>query len=177
MEEVWKDIKGYERLYQISNFGNVRSLDRVFYQKNPWGFCSTFKYKGRKISPTTNRNGYYYVDLTNRQKRKRFYVHRLVAESFIPKDCNRPHINHKDLNKKNNNVENLEWCSREENMRHAVKNNAIKYKSKEVRCIETGKIFKSVSAASKIINRHPHNLRSTINGYSHTCAGFHWEYV
>ena len=95
MEEIWKDIKEYEGLYKISNIGNVYSVKRK-----------------KVMSPRYNKaRGYLDVLLTRNKKRKRFYIHRLVAKEFILNPNNYPIINHKDENKLNNNMENLEWCT------------------------------------------------------------------
>lgn len=113
MEEIWKDIKGYEGKYQISNLGNVRSL----YDQNQ------FKKNSRiKILKLGERNGYSVINLQNKIKpkeRKSYQVHRLVAEAFIPNPENKPIINHIDENKKNNIITNLEWCTQKENVLHS----------------------------------------------------------
>ena len=99
MEEIWRDIAGYKGLYQVSNLGNVKSLNY-----NRTG-------KERVLKPKTNRNGYLQVVLSKDNKQKFFYVHRLVALHFIPNTNNLPEVNHIDENKSNNCVTNLEWCS------------------------------------------------------------------
>lgn len=109
--EVWKDIIGYESLYQGSNFGRVRSLDRWVKGKNGSIRCC----KGKILKPGTNKDGYLYVNLYKNRKEKKFYVHRLVAEAFISNPDNLPCVNHKDENKQNNVVSNLEWCSAQYN--------------------------------------------------------------
>lgn len=105
-EEIWKDIKGYEGLYQISNFGNVKSLKREV--SNGTG---TRIIDQRLLSQVTNRYGYICVTLCKNSKYKHCTIHRLVAEAFIDNPDNLPCVNHKDENKQNNNVDNLEWCS------------------------------------------------------------------
>ena len=111
MQEVWKDIKDYEGCYQVSNFGRVRSLDRL--DRNG------FKRNGVIKKPQDNGNGYQYVQLKKDAKRKNFYIHRLVATYFINEIADKDFVNHKDGNKKNNMVDNLEWCTQSENMKHA----------------------------------------------------------
>src|SRR5690349_1969095 len=102
MEEVWKDITGYEGLYQVSNHGKVRDSKRD---------------KPRKV--TMNCRGYGWIALTKEKKVQSFSVHRLVAIHFIPNPHNLPQVNHKNLNKMDNVVSNLEWCTQSENVRHA----------------------------------------------------------
>lgn len=104
--EIWKDIKGYEGLYQISNYGNVKSLERVI-EDNKGSYIK----KEKILTPTINNRGYYHIGLRNNSKTKYYYVHRLVAEAFIPNPNNYPIINHKDEDKTNNKVDNLEWCT------------------------------------------------------------------
>lgn len=106
-KEIWKCIKGYEGLYQVSNFGRVRSLGRWVKGKNG----SIRFYRGRILKPGTNTFGYLFVNLFKNNKQKTITIHRLVAEAFIPNTDNLPMINHKDENKQNNNVNNLEWCT------------------------------------------------------------------
>lgn len=98
MKEIWKDIEGYENRYQVSNYGNVKSL-----KTNKNLYCSKTK------------KGYLRVDLRKDKKRAMSYVHRLVAEAFIPNSENKPCINHKDCDVTNNKVDNLEWCTYKEN--------------------------------------------------------------
>lgn len=102
-KEIWKDIKGYENLYQISNLGRVKSLPK-YHKKNE----SIMKY--------TLRSGYRTLVLRKNSKRKSKQIHRLVAEAFIPNPDNKYIVNHKDYNRQNNNVENLEWCTQKENV-------------------------------------------------------------
>lgn len=109
--EVWKDIKDYEGYYQVSNLGNIRSLTREV--RNNLGTNTVF---GQKISPFMNQSGYLQVALSKEGNRERPYVHRLVAEAFISNPRNLSEVNHIDHNKLNCSVENLEWCTRKENM-------------------------------------------------------------
>ena len=110
MTEEWRDIKGYEGKYQISNMGNVKSLN---YHRGK----SERILKPRYPSPPQNEYGY--VVLSKNNKVQHFYIHRLVAEYFLDNPQNKPYVNHKDGNKHNNNVENLEWVTPLENNLHA----------------------------------------------------------
>ena len=112
-EEIWKDIKGYEG-YQVSNFGNVRSLN---YNKTK---------KIKILIPSLDNYGYNYLLLYKNSKRKHFTVHRLVAQAFIPNPNNLPQVNHKDEDKTNNCVENLEWCTNKYNCNYGTRNVRIK---------------------------------------------------
>lgn len=107
MEEIWKDIKGYEGKYQVSNYGNVKSLN----------YHRTGKEQLKK--PTLQTNGYFYVSLC--KPNKCFSIHRLVAEAFIPNPDNLPCVNHKDEVKTNNHVDNLEWCTQKYNNEYGTR--------------------------------------------------------
>jgi len=108
--ELWKDINGYEGYYQISNQGNVKSIDR---------FDGVHDRQGTIIRQNLKQNGYLQVGLRKHNKRKWFGVHRLVAIQFIENPDNKPQVNHIDGNKLNNTVENLEWVTGKENQSHA----------------------------------------------------------
>ena len=111
MKEVWKDIKDYEGLYQVSNFGNVRSFKNL----NGRGLVNT----PHNLKPQYGRHNYYAVHLTKDKLYKNALIHRLVAETFIPNSDKLPQVNHIDGNKYNNHVNNLEWCTCKYNIRHA----------------------------------------------------------
>ena len=105
--EIWKDIKGYEGLYQISNCGRLKSFKKI---------------SSGYIMSNKNQNGWYFtVALLKNNTRVTARIHRMVAEAFILNPDNKPEINHKDLNKQNNHVDNLEWVTRKENVSHAIK--------------------------------------------------------
>lgn len=110
MKEVWKDIKGFEGIYQVSNLGKVRSLTRKV-----WNYTKP----GRILKPHFKNNGYLQISLSDGENvSKHIYIHRLVAQAFIPNPNNLPQINHKDFNKQNNVVNNLEWVTTSENQLH-----------------------------------------------------------
>ena len=122
-EEIWKPVVGYEGLYEVSNTGRVRSLDRYDRMNRFW--------KGRILNLHTDTGGYLYAQLYLNGKGKNYLVHRMVAQAFIPNPDNLPQVNHKDENKINDCVENLEWCSREYNINYGtikdrIRNTAIK---------------------------------------------------
>ncbi len=104
MEEIWKDIKNYEGIYQISNLGKVKNI------------------KKQKILKPLNINNYLRVVLSKKGKVQNKYIHRLVAETFIPNDNNYKEINHKDENSMNNQIDNLEWCNRKYNINYGTGN-------------------------------------------------------
>lgn len=112
MTELWKSIKGYEGIYEVSNLGNVRNIKPRYKHINPNGL----------LKPVKLNTGYLGVSLINKDKvRKEHRIHRLVAEAFIPNIDNKPQVNHIDNNRANNSVENLEWVTYKENLVHAQK--------------------------------------------------------
>ena len=119
--EIWKDIEGYENKYQISNLGNVKSLETWTGDKYIW--------REKILKNMVYGNGYYYVCLSKNGKVKKYKVNRLVAQAFIPNPDNKPFTNHIDGDKLNNNVDNLEWCTQSENMKHASMIGLRKYVS------------------------------------------------
>lgn len=126
--EIWKDIKGFEGLYQISNFGRVKRLPKKVFNAGLLNKSKCFVSKEIIIKNATISKGYQGVTLTKEKKRYPKKVHRLVAEAFIPNANNKPQVNHIDCNKKNNCVDNLEWCTNSENQLHACKNGINNWK-------------------------------------------------
>lgn len=105
--EEWKNVIGYEGLYEVSNTGQVRSLDRYVKYSNG----RIHLHKGKVLSPVKDKYGYLAVCLCCNEKQKRIKIHRLVAQAFLPNPDNLPQVNHKDEDKLNNSVDNLEWCT------------------------------------------------------------------
>ena len=179
IQPQWKDIVGYENEYQISQFGEIRTL-----KDSP----KLKKYDVLKPQ-ISKRNGYVYQMLYKNGKEKLLRVHRLVAMAFLPNPNNLPQVNHKDGNKQNNSVDNLEWCEQSDNMKHAYKNglqipsenqrkaiiNTNKLKQKKVCQIKDGEvinIFSGISEASRqtkisisCISRCCNLKRKSTNGY------------
>lgn len=119
MEEIWKQIVGADETFQVSNIGNVKRNDSYYIQ--PLYDNMRVLLRGSIKRLFVDRQGYSTTALRINNKQKTYFVHRLVAEAFIPNPDNKPFINHIDGNPSNNNVENLEWCTQKENIRHAVK--------------------------------------------------------
>lgn len=132
--EIWKDIKGYEGMYQVSNLGKVRSLDRTVTQKHTKGFMYDRVMKGRVLRPIENNKGYLSVTLSSPNKKyERPLIHRLVASHFLDNEDNKPQVNHIDTDKHNNAVSNLEWVTGRENYDHAMKMGIYKNRKKPSR--------------------------------------------
>ena len=111
MDEVWRDIKGYEGIYMISNYGKVKSVIG-------WN-GHEYIHKEKILKPRYNKLGYEVVDLVSKKIKHRKRVHRLLAEAFIPNPNKYPYINHIDCDPSNNSLENLEWCTQKQNIQHA----------------------------------------------------------
>ena len=168
MEEQWKDIKGYEGRYQVSNLGRVRTCISQFAEQE---FLS--------ISPTHDKR-YLRTFLYKNGKRNFFSVHRLVAQAFIPNPDNKPQVNHIDGNRWNNTASNLEWATPLENTRHkdtVLKRYGILGRPRPVLCVETGEIFHSVCQAAKSKNVYHTNIPKACRGKLYTTGGYHWKYV
>ena len=117
-EEIWRPIVGYEGLYEVSSYGRVRSLDR--YDSN------NHFLKGRILKLCADKDGYLNVGLSSNNKVKKYKVHRLVAEVFIPNPNNLPQVNHKDENPSNNRVENLEMCDAKYNSNYGSRKDRVR---------------------------------------------------
>ncbi len=145
---VWRDIKGYEGKYQVSNIGEIRSLD----------YNRTGKVK--KLRQRTDNDGYKFVRLYKNGKCKYYSVHRLVAQAFIPNSNGLLEVNHINEVKDDNRVSNLEWCDRKYNINYGTRNikqsksvsGANHHRARKVILVNTGEIFDSTREASKEYN-------------------------
>lgn len=120
---MWADIKGYEELYKISDSGEIWSKDRLCVDSKG---RKRFR-EGQKLNPDIAPNGYYRVTLAKDGKKKQFYLHRLLALHFIPNPCGKPQVNHKDGNKVNCDLSNLEWVTVSENVIHAYEHGLVNH--------------------------------------------------
>lgn len=157
MKEIWKAIPGYEGSFEVSNLGNFRSLDRMV----PSRYGSPRKYPGKSLKVEEMKDGYKRIVLMKDAKKKRYMCHRLVALTFIDNPNNLPFVNHIDGNRGNNSVNNLEWCTQEENEQHAInvlgKTMKGKTNPKTVLCVELNKTFKSMRQAVLFLGNHACN--------------------
>lgn len=126
MEEIWKSVAGYEGKYEVSNLGRVKGLCRVIEYYNPKTQNINKQTISEKIMTISdNGKGYKKVNLSKENKVTQRYVHRLVAEAFIPNPLNKPEVNHIDYDKSNNKLDNLEWVTSKENNAHSIPNKNI----------------------------------------------------
>lgn len=179
--EIWKDVVGYEGLYQVSSYGNVKSVKRArtIHDKRGRDFEAPIP---EKILSTTQKNRYLGVMLYRNNEKKRHLVHRLVAEAFVPNPNNLNEVNHIDENTKNNNAFNLEWVTHKQNMNHGTlperRRHFNTFKSPIIQLDKNGTIiaeYESIVEASKKtgINKGSISTGLSRNGY---CKGFYWKY-
>ncbi len=167
MNEIWRSIKDYEGLYEVSNWGRVRSLGKWCNGRNG----SKCWRNGRIVRPRMNNKGYLQVDLCNDGVHKRCLVHRLVAEAFIPNPQGLPIINHKDENPLNNRVENLEWCTYSYNSEYSLAKVVYMYTQDDKLC----GLWPSVAECG----RHGFSISgicNCCNGRYKTHKGFKWSH-
>lgn len=179
MEEVWKDVVGYEGLYQVSNLGRVKSCAHLVPTTN--GFT---RMSPSKIRINCFDGNYYHVILYKNRKRKICLIHRLVAEAFIPNPCSLPQVNHKDGNKLNNYVDNLEWCTAQENLLHAFKTGLATPTISHYRGVLAFRLsdgsfvgeYKSQHEAARELGLNVAHICSVLKGrVEHTC-GYYFKY-
>jgi len=186
--EVWKEIKGYEGFYEVSNFGRIRSISRYIKQKNN----STKNIEGKILKPILNNKGkgYLMVALSKNGREKRYYIHRLVAEAFISNKYNKKEVNHIDENPQNNKINNLEWVTHLENSNHGTRGKRISKNLKEwcknnrvkkVMQISLNGIFikewESAKEVEKELGINSKGISLCATKRRKTAGGYKWTYI
>ena len=165
-EEIWRTIKGYENIYEVSDKGRVRSLK--------FG-------KERILKPQIATNGYLQVSLCKNGEMKRCLVHRLVSQTFIPNPDNLPEVNHKDENKENNSVHNLEWCSSKYNSNFGTRTQrqSEKLSNPVLQYTKSGEFvreWKSTRDVQRTIGYFHSNISNCCNGKCKSAYNFIWKF-
>lgn len=175
--EIWKSVKNFENLYEVSNLGRVRSLDHYvnYYDINTKQIKQRLK-KGVYIKPHRNNNGYLEYGLYGREKGKQIFclAHRLVAEVFINNPENLPCVNHRNGRKADNRANNLEWVTAQENQNHAIRTGLrlSVYGNKPIQNITTGKKYTSAMEAARDIHKEipTSKIESIMKNIKRCCA-------
>lgn len=179
IKEEWRDIQGYDGIYQVSNLGRVKSLSRINYANH--------HQKERILVPVDHGKIYLFVHLSKGKKVKQTLIHRLVANAFLPNPDNKPQVNHLDEDKTNNRVDNLEWCTSQENVTYGHRiENSWKTRTKnnkrgrQVKKISLSgkvlKVYSTVTCAAEENGVTSPAIASAI-GRNGTSAGYKWRYV
>lgn len=168
-EEIWLPVVGYEGFYEVSSTGKVKSVERFVYG----GRVNQRVVREKEMAVYEDHHGYLRVNLNRDNRFKGKFVHRLVAEAFIKNPSNYPIVNHMDGNKKNNNVNNLEWCTYKYNTHHAIEN-GLTQNGRKVMNVDTGIIYANEKEASRQtgISRQAIS-KSAIHGKGRT----HWVFA
>jgi plasmid maintenance system antidote protein VapI len=168
MTEEWRDAIDYEGFYQVSSLGRVKR-----------GNSLNKHYSGKILKGGLDSSGYRYICAYVRKRRKNLWVHRLVAQAFILNPENKPQVNHIDGNKLNNRAGNLEWCTNEENIKHANRLGLQDHKHlcKAIVCKETGEKFDSVTQAATYLGVSKTCISRVLKGKSKTAGGYFFYYA
>ena len=179
--EEWKDIPNYEGLYQISNLGRIKSLEKMLKNKNGYR-----KSEEKILIPQRRKNGYLKVELYKNGQRKTFMIHRLVGEAFVFKPENKCEINHKDGNKENCCVSNLEWITHSENMQHAVEKGLVlkggnNDRAKKINQYDLQnnyiRTWECLRETERILKIHSSNISKCCKGKVKSAGGYIWRYA
>lgn len=165
MEEIWKDLTEFEGLYQVSNTGFIKSMPR---QGSRGGIMKGYIDKKGYIVITLRKDGH--------QWSKK--LHRLIAQEFLPNPKNLSEINHKDENKLNNHIDNLEWCTTQYNNNYGTRTErASKHCGKPIICVETGERYQGAKWAGQVLNLDPSGITKACKNPNRTVGGYHWKYI
>lgn len=176
MTEEWRQIPGYEGYYEVSSLGNVRSIDRVVFNK----IGRKYAMKGVVRKLRFDRDGYTLVDLYNNEKFRTHKVHRLVASSFLGVGSSALSINHKDMNRSNNAVSNLEWCTHQQNTDHAIATRGrIPGPSKPVVGKKDGceDVVLTAICRANLYGFNRNMIHSCLSGVRDKYKGYTWSYI
>lgn len=184
--EIWKEIKGYEGRYLISNLGQIKSVEReIFNARGSY-------IKGEHIMrPTIAKTGYMVVTLCKNCNRTLHYVHRLIAEAFIPNPLNKKEVNHINSNKQDFSIENLEWTTTSENIKHAYvlggrigahtgKYGKNHHRSRRIKMVNSNgdfAFYDGIRDAERLLGYKAGGIGQVLLGKSKTCRGNKWEYA
>lgn len=168
MKEIWKDIEGFEGLYQISNMGRVKSLERT-----AWNGKGYYKIPEKILEGADNGTGYLKVGLCKDGEVEQPLVHRLVAQAFLPNPDNLPEVNHKDKNTKNNCVDNLEWCTRQYNVEYSNAKAVIGINKVSGLIVE----IPSAIEAERTLGIKQSNITACCKGKRKSAGGYYWHYA
>ena len=173
-DERWKSVRGFEGLYEVSNLGEVFTVEHDQEVTRDDGSKYTVHVPSKQKIQALCNTGYYSAALSKDGCTENYLVHRLVAEAFIPNPNNLPCVNHKDGDKTNNCVNNLEWCSYQENGLHAV-SCGLNTSAMPVMCIETGEVFPSITQCAKQLDISISKLQNLISSNT-TLNNKHYTY-
>ena len=170
--EEWKELRGFNGVYFISNEGRIKSISREVKNGRT----------GKRVNEenisigTINSSGYIIVTLRKNNKGKVYSMHRLVAQEFIPNPKNKPFINHKDGIKTNNKVANLEWCTQLENVQHAIKIGLWKLE-KPIKCLETNIEYKSIKECSEKMKLQRNGIWRVLTNRQKSFKGYTFKFI
>ena len=196
-QEIWKPIRGWEGFYEISNLGKVKSLDRWYFSKSG----RHIHVKEKILKACCDSKGYPFVLLSKNSKTKTTYIHRLIAEHFIPNPTNKPEIDHIDTNPLNFSIKNLRWCTRKENcnnpitIKHriiSVNKEGVQEKKIQSHIKSNSKVapkkiymydkndnfikeFDSMSDAARFVNGDVSSFYRVIDNSKRSAYGYHWR--
>ena len=196
MKEIWKPIIGYENLYEVSNLGNIRSIDRMVSRVDRWGNKGSVLIKGILLVPVKMKSGYLQVSLCKNGTSKRFLIHRIVASAFIENPYNKETVNHKNEIKADNRVENLEWMTLVENLRYGTgserghSNRDRKWHrehkaglnpnaKKIIQLTKDGNFIREwdcIKSASETLGICMSSICAVARGKAHTAGNYKWKY-